>query len=476
MQSAADFDKTIAPGETAFLAGRYRVLRKLGGGGMGEVFLAEDTKLDNLKVALKMLPAVLVSSERAKMQLKAEALAQRKLVHPNIVAMRDFEDDGVAAFLVMDYVEGVSLDKILLERGRLGEAETVKILSGAAAALDFAHERKIIHRDVKPANIMVDREGRAMVLDFGISCEMRDTMTRTTGEFKSGTILYMSPEQLEGRRPAPAQDVYSLAATAYECLAGRPPFSSGKIDYQIVNTAPEKLDDGISIADAVMAGLSKDPALRPAACAALFAPRAKRETHDTAHATQNPGEASLIETAFKDAKSVIVQDGGKSLENAMISFGVKSRKFTKIETVSHRRETAEELDGLLKKNLAKYIASFSHALGWKDVVHRIPPDAFAQVGILRCSTPEKSTLGKYMRSRLFSRTRKAIKQSGTLAVVLAFYIDLLLLIPCLYISLLSYKSGGEYFTSNAKLLDTIKSCAASAVDSALEEAIGSRRV
>ena len=283
-----DNDRTMSGSEGTLLANRYRIVRQLGQGGMGSVWLAEDTQLDNKQFAIKMLPSILVSNKRAYNQLKSEAIVAMKLVHPNIVQIRAFEENDGNPFLVMDYIDGQTLDDYLADvatpsspsrnggdavaTSRLSEQETIRILKPIAAALDFAHSQGVVHRDVKPANIMIRKDGVPFILDFGISREMQETMTRVTGKLSSGTLLYMSPEQLNGDAPKPAQDVYSFAALAYECLKGSPPFAHGQIEFQIMNKAPEPLAGGPrSCAGAIMSGLSKRPEGRPATCSAVLA-------------------------------------------------------------------------------------------------------------------------------------------------------------------------------------------------------------
>ena len=258
---------TMAPdGRGRLLAGRYRVVKPLGQGGMGSVWLAENVQLDNRPVALKMLPSILVKNKRAYAQLKSEALVSLKLVHPNIVALRAFEENDGNPFLVMDYIEGQTLDDYLAEKGTLSEDEIIKILRPIAAALDYAHGEKVVHRDIKPANVMIRKDGHPFILDFGIAREMQETMTRVTGKLSSGTLLYMSPEQLHGASPKPAQDVYSFAAMVYECLSGKPPFARGQIEYQIDHDKPEPLESHAFFAASVMRGLEKKPEARPTRC------------------------------------------------------------------------------------------------------------------------------------------------------------------------------------------------------------------
>ena len=264
----------------ALLAGRYRVVRRLGQGGMGSVWLVEDTKLDDLPFAIKMLPEILVSNKRAYNQLKAEAMVSLKLVHPNIVTLRAFEENDGNPFLVMDYIDGQTLDDYLAEKGKMSEEEALRILKPVAVALDYAHLQGVVHRDVKPANVMIRKDGVPFVLDFGIAREIQETMTRVTGKLSSGTLLYMSPEQLNGAQPKKEQDVYSFAAMAYECLKGEPPFARGQIEYQIMNNPPPPLDlpmtGGKRFAASVMAGLAKNPEDRPKSCVDVLSERPSR--------------------------------------------------------------------------------------------------------------------------------------------------------------------------------------------------------
>ena len=267
---------TMAGGGETLLANRYRVVRQLGQGGMGSVWLAEDTQLDGKQFAIKMLPSVLVSNTRAYRQLKDEALVAMKLTHPNIVTLRAFEENNGNPFLVMDYVDGRTLDDYLAEKVKLSEDETVKLLRPIATALDYAHGEGVVHRDVKPANVLIRKDGHPYILDFGIAREIQETMTRVTGKLSSGTLLYMSPEQLNGESPKPSQDVYSFAAMVYECLKGEPPFARGAIEDQIKNKEPEPLigravpNAPQSIAASVMAGLAKRQEDRPTSCVSVL--------------------------------------------------------------------------------------------------------------------------------------------------------------------------------------------------------------
>ncbi|MEZ0389794.1 MAG: serine/threonine-protein kinase, partial [Verrucomicrobium sp.] len=268
------------PGTGTLVFNRYRLQRVLGRGGMGVVWLADDTKLDR-QVALKFLPDVIGADPVALKELKDETRRGLDLAHPNIVRIYDFVDDEEAAAISMEYVNGKSLSEM-----RLGLPQHVfsvdalgPWLSQMCEALDYAHlQRRIVHRDLKPANLMVNTESQIKITDFGIARSVSDTMSRLSmlRANTSGTLLYMSPQQAMGDRPKPTDDVYSVGATLYEMLSGKPPFYSGDISMQITaKNAPSvrqrreelEIDAADDIPkdweDAIAACLNKDPAKRP---------------------------------------------------------------------------------------------------------------------------------------------------------------------------------------------------------------------
>ncbi|OHB64076.1 MAG: hypothetical protein A2Y77_12385 [Planctomycetes bacterium RBG_13_62_9] len=272
-----DNQQTMPGGpEGSLLGGRYRVVRKLGEGGMGMVYLAEDAELDNTKVAIKFIPPTLAGNPRAVKGLVREAQIARKLSHPNIVRLHDLHTDGHQKFLVMEYIEGKTLEELLAAREdeKLTMEELLPIAGQIAAGLDYAHslDPPVLHRDLKPSNIMIDNHGVAKILDFGIAREMKDSVTRVTGQETSGTLPYMSPQQLRGEPPSVAMDIYSLAAIFYECLCGHPPFFTGDIGHQILHEQVRPLSSqGGAINAGLLSALSKDPAHRPKDCAELLA-------------------------------------------------------------------------------------------------------------------------------------------------------------------------------------------------------------
>ncbi len=246
------------------LAGRYRVVREIGRGGMAIVYEANDEKLDGLKVAIKVLPPALSKKSQAVAKLKQEALTAMSLTHPNIVRVHGFDDDVDVCFLVMEFLNGENMDEIVLQRGALPLSEVLEVARGAVAGLSAAHERRIIHRDIKPANLMfsTDPGGKRLlkVTDFGIAFEIHDTLSRMTGSFGSGTLLYMSPEHLNGEVPDERSDQYSLAVTIYELLAGRPPYYGVNAIQSIIHGDPQPIPEiPDHVNGAIFRAMSKDP-------------------------------------------------------------------------------------------------------------------------------------------------------------------------------------------------------------------------
>jgi len=302
-----DFDNldhlSIRPHSDMFvLAERYQVVRELGRGAMGTVYLAHDLKLDGRPVAIKMPAPVLARNKRAVASLKREAVTAMQLSHPHIVTLRAFEQAEEGVFLVMDYVEGQTLDDLLAEKGTLSEAEIVPLFTPIAQALDYAHSKGVIHRDIKPANIMITPTGVPLVMDFSVARELHETFTRTTGRSgSSGTLPYMSPQQLQGETPHPSQDIYSLAATIYDCVAGHPPFHRGAIEHQIVNREPQTVEGCGAFGAALLKGLAKSDKQRPETCAAILT--------EVANCSQIPPQAvshaqQVTESTARDVESL----------------------------------------------------------------------------------------------------------------------------------------------------------------------------
>jgi formylglycine-generating enzyme required for sulfatase activity len=233
----------LAPGRRVF--GRYTLESEVGRGGMGIVWRARDETLGET-IALKFLPSEVARDAVAVDDLKEETRKARRLRHANIVSVFDFVQDGALVAVSMELVEGTTLAQWRLQQpGKVFAEKTLApLLPQICAALDYAHtDAKVAHRDLKPANIMVTPAGTAKLTDFGIARSLTETHTRLTGRTggTSGTLLYMSPQQLRGKRATAADDIYALGATLYELLGGKPPFFSGELTHQILNEPPEPL-------------------------------------------------------------------------------------------------------------------------------------------------------------------------------------------------------------------------------------------
>lgn len=289
--AADDFDQTIkvrTPSSGAVYFNRYRLKRVLGRGGMGVVWLADDLKLER-PVALKFLPSLIGLDPAAVKELKTETRRGLELSHPNIVRIYDFVDDEDEAAISMEFVDGKTLSELraTTEHGVFTADQVARWLPGVCEALDYAHfQRKVVHRDLKPSNIMaINHDDTAKIADFGIARSISDTMQRLSFSQLgvSGTLPYMSPQQAMGERPAPTDDVYSLGATIYELLAGKPPFYRGDIPSQLTSKIPSsmlerreeleiKASDTIpkEWEDVIAACLQKDPTMRPPSAGKLL--------------------------------------------------------------------------------------------------------------------------------------------------------------------------------------------------------------
>jgi serine/threonine-protein kinase len=210
------------------LAGRYSIERELGRGGMGIVFLARDVALDRL-VAIKLLPRALAEQAEYRERFLREARTAAGLSHPNIVPIHAVEEHGDLVFFVMGFVDGETLRERVERAGPLTPRYAMKVLQEVAWALGYAHQRGIVHRDVKPDNVMIEpATDRALVTDFGIARAIREGDEGSTGEIV-GTARYMSPEQACGDEVDARSDLYSLGATFFYALTGRAPFEAANL-------------------------------------------------------------------------------------------------------------------------------------------------------------------------------------------------------------------------------------------------------
>ena len=251
-------------------AGRYRLEHRLGVGGMATVQLAFDTRLER-NVAVKLLAEHLADDSSFVSRFRREALAAARLVHPNVVQVFDFglDDETHRNFIVMEYVDGQSCAEILRERKTLPAPEAVEILAQSCRGLAYAHRHEVIHRDVKPGNLLRSRDGMVKLADFGIAKAAEQSDITKVGSVL-GTAAYLSPEQARGEPAGPASDMYALGVVAYQLLAGRLPYEAASLtDLARLQESgpPPRLDEVTSdvsspLAAAVARALHRDPGAR----------------------------------------------------------------------------------------------------------------------------------------------------------------------------------------------------------------------
>ncbi len=259
------------------LFGRFTLQKVLGRGGMGIVWLAKDERLDRL-VALKLVPESVSFDASAQEDLKRETCKSLLLTHPNIVRIFDFVEDEHSAAISMEYVDGATLSSLRVKKpNKCFEVDEIASwVTALCDALSYAHESAhLVHRDLKPSNLMVNSRSELKITDFGIACTLRDSMSYVSVRTSSGTLNYMSPQQLLGEDPSAADDIYAVGATLYEMLSSKAPFHGGDVASQVREVVPPTIAhrrakfgiNGRAIPkyweETIAACLAKEPEKRP---------------------------------------------------------------------------------------------------------------------------------------------------------------------------------------------------------------------
>ena len=300
------------------VGGRFRIVAALGRGGMGEVYRAEDLRLRQA-VALKFVPRSHASNPEYFEHLVQEVRLARQVAHPNVCRVYDFVDTGSEQFVAMEYVDGESLASLLRRVGRPSRATAIALAHQIVRGLAAIHARGVLHRDLKPDNVMVDGRGHARIMDFGVASLSRDT-SRRTAAFK-GTPAYVAPEQFLGAPPSSRTDVYALGVLLYELFTGRLPISARTLDELIRKMADEEpprpstiLPEIEPALDAlILRCLDKDPAARPASARAVAEALPGGDILDVTVASGDTPDREVVAEA--------VDAGALSRPQAWLAFG-----------------------------------------------------------------------------------------------------------------------------------------------------------
>ncbi len=314
-------DPSASPAEAAvgerLLAHRYRLDHQLAVGGMAEVWVAYDKVLGR-QVAVKMLKPNLARDPVFVERFRREAVAAARLSHPSIVAVFDTVSENEDEAVVMELVQGRTLRQVLDAQGRLSVADTVRIGAAVAAALDAAHRAGIVHRDVKPGNVLLSNEGRVLLSDFGIAKALSASSDLTSDNIMLGTAKYLSPEQVTGARIDPRSDLYSLAVVLYESLTGSVPFvadTDAATALMRLRREPmpiRSIRPGVPrpLDDLVLTTLTRDPARRPAS-AAVFRDallRVNAASSDDATSVAGPAPARVAPSLATSTSVSVIPD------------------------------------------------------------------------------------------------------------------------------------------------------------------------
>ncbi|MEK7867271.1 MAG: protein kinase [Planctomycetota bacterium] len=283
------------------LAGEFRLVRLLGRGGMGAVYLGEQLSLQR-RVAIKLLPPFATADPEALARFQREAVSAAKLQHPCIVQVYYFGKQEGQYFIAMEYVEGETLSAFLAKKGRLPVGEALAITREVAKALGAAHEQGVVHRDVKPENVFLSKDGRVKLGDFGLARDSKGQGGLSATGQVMGTPYYMPPEQCRGATVDARSDLYALGATLYHLLNGRTPYVGASaidiIHQQVASPVPpsESFGPGLSpaVVDLVRRMMAKDPAERPASAKEVVAAIEKLAVRPSAQGPSKPPSRTAI--------------------------------------------------------------------------------------------------------------------------------------------------------------------------------------
>ena len=341
------------------LAGRFALVKSLGQGAMGTVWVARDKHMDGEPVALKVLNQACSDDRQAITDLKREVLLARRLRHPCILAVYTFWDADGARFITMEYLAGKNLARILEERGPIPLADLMPWIGQLCGALDYAHREGVLHRDIKPSNVVVDEGGRVYLVDFGIARTARESSRIHIGQRTSGTVMFMSPEQLRGDPLDQRSDLYSLASTFYELVSGRAPLAGCDSLADIQLNEPQGIE-GLksSINSVLLKALAKEPADRYSTCGEflLHLEAAVGRVDASAPIVARPaaaanGSEETVRIEMPDARNrslrlgqILVEKGIMTEEQVVAAMGRQADTLAKLGGVLIEMELCTEAD------------------------------------------------------------------------------------------------------------------------------------
>jgi len=290
------------------LSGRYRLEAKLGSGGMSTVYLARDQTLDR-QVAVKVMHREMSEQADQLERFRQEARSVAKFSHPNVVSVIDAGEDGGHPYIVFEYVEGETLKQRISRNGALDPQEAIAYAIEIGRGLSVAHARNMVHRDIKPQNILIDHEGRAKLTDFGISRQLEQDGMTATGRVL-GTTDYVAPEQAMGRKVDPRTDIYSLGVVLYEMLVGTVPFAADSqvgvamkhVNEELPDVQRRRPDVSAAVALVVERSTAKDPAERYQQVSEMIDDLSTALEVEAARAGSTTGEATSVLDAVPPPK------------------------------------------------------------------------------------------------------------------------------------------------------------------------------